>query len=112
MQEHRERILSPSGVEFALVDRGARGFRIDLKLPGVARRRDPVRAGDREQAARAAVALVERIVRDARSGRAEAPSLVRVGAELIDFKRRSGKAETYLRSLEAHIRNYILPFFG
>ena len=60
MRGKRVRLATATGREFSFVDRGKKGFWIDLKLPE-RRFRELVCHGGREQAARAAISRVEEI---------------------------------------------------
>jgi integrase len=106
----RSRITTPTGTTFTLVDRGDRGWQLDVKLPGLDRVRELVGRGDRDEAARRAVARVQEIERHSAS--AGSPTLARVAAELIVAKEKEGRAPGYLRKFQEHWWSYIQPHFG
>jgi integrase len=104
------RIVTPSGIEVSIEDRGARGFFLSHTPPWGGRLRELITKGSRDEASRRAVELIEQHY--ARWRRGHTPTLVRVAAELIHAKKREGRAADYTRKIEEHLRLYILPHLG
>jgi hypothetical protein len=111
MEGKRYRLTSDSGQEFTLVNRKERGWAVDLKLPGHARIRKLIGHGSREEIAPTAIQAVEELLRTISV--AERPTLVRVGAEMLVFKReKQAQAFNYRRMIECHLRLYLVEEFG
>lgn len=110
-KETRTRLTSASGQEFTFVDRGVRGFQVDLKFPSEPRIRHRLDAADREPAIVEARDFVEELLR-ARASKG-APTLTAIASELIVHKTNvEKKAVSYVAKIEGHLVNYVLPFLG
>ena len=108
--ERRWRLAAPSGRRFTLVDRGERGFQLEVSVEGRGRVWESVGRGSREEAARRAVERIAELERPAVA--VDSPSLARAGAELIVAKDKAGHAAGYVSAIEGHLRNFILPHYG
>jgi integrase len=104
------KITSPSGIEFSIEDRGARGFYFNHTAPWGVRMRDLITRGTREEAIRLGIERIEQRYRA--HARGPQVTLARVAAELMVFKEKSGRAKDYTRKIEEHLRLHILPALG
>ena len=109
-KEPRIRITAPSGQRLSIVDRGTRGWQLEATLPERGRIRESLGSGSRDEATRKALARIADYERAALA--VDAPTFVRVGAELIVAKQKAGHSPAYLSAIEGHLRNYILPHYG
>src|SRR5690349_14354601 len=96
--DRRYRLAAPSGRRFTLVDRGERGFQLEVSIDGRGSVRESVGRGSREEAARRAVERIAELERPISA--ADSPSLARVGAELIVAKEKAGHAAGYVSAIE------------
>lgn len=110
-QEKPYHFTTPSGVKVVIVDRGNRGWFFNLTLPWTRTRvRHLITKGSRDEAVRLAAAEIEELYKS--HAKPATPTLLSVAAELLVAKRREGRAASYMRKLEEHLRGYIAPALG
>jgi hypothetical protein len=108
--ERRYRLAAPSGRRFTVVDRGERGFQLEVSIDGRGRVRESVGRASREEATRRAIERIAQLEQPIAA--VDSPSLARAGAELIVAKDKAGHAAGYVSAIEGHLRNFILPHYG
>lgn len=104
------KVTTPSGIEFSIEDRGARGRYFNHTAPWGTRMRDLITRGSREDAIRLGIEKIEQRYRA--HARGPQVTLARVAAEMMVAKEKSGRAKDYTRKIEEHLRLYILPALG
>lgn len=110
-KETRHRFVTPSGIAVSIVDRGHKGWFHSHKPPwGSHHIRHLICKGGRDEAVRRATVEIEELYRA--HAKPATPTLVSVAAELLVAKRREGRAASYMRKLEEHLRGYIAPALG
>lgn len=105
------RFTTPSGIQISIRRRGVRGWFFDHKpMWSSERLRHLISKGSREEAVRLAVAEIEELYRQ--HATASSPTLINVAAQMLVHKTKEGRAESYRRKLEEHLRGYIVPALG
>ena len=112
-KERRGRFASSSGRQFSLVDRGRRGFQLDVQIPGYGRVRQTVSRESREDARRQAIEIIEDIERRLSNADRQVPSLRAVASDMMVWKlAEQQRAESYVKAIGSHFRYHILPILG
>ena len=112
-KEKRYRYAAPSGRQFSLVDRGKRGFQLDVQIPGYGRVRETVARESREDARRRAVEIIEDIESRLTDDRGTKTTVRVAATDMLMWKLlQQGRRESYVKSMASHLRHHIMPCFG
>jgi len=112
-KERRHRYAAPSGRQFSLVDRGSRGFQLDVQIPGYGRVRQTVARESREDARRQAIEIIESIEGGLKATQCGVPPVRTIATDMLVWKlAEQQRAETYVKSMASHFRHHILPCLG
>ena len=112
-KETRHRFASPSGRQFSLVDRGDRGWQLDVQIPGHGRVRETVGRESREDARREAFAIIENIEQGLTAAHCGVPPIRKIATDMLVWKlAEQQRAESYVKAMASHFRHHILPSLG
>jgi integrase len=112
-REERHRFAASSGRQFSLVNRGNRGWQLDVQIPGYGRVRQTVARGSREDARRQAIAIIENIERGLTATHCGVPPVRTIATDMLMWKlAEQQRAKTYVKAMASHFRHHILPGIG